>query len=209
MFISTEKIFHPPLLPWFRRGTIFAGILKRKAQAQWLRLPNAWRVGLAATGYILLLSSVDALCGGGFSLSLKEDGYWHPAYDQTANDFYQAGFGFLCAVFLLWRAQRNFPAALAAMILLVGYVEDRLYYLLLPLCSPIFEWRNLPRVGLNFPDEVSGWIGWTARMFSNHKISFDDPQWYLLNISALCLAAIVVLQAARGGEEEKNSCALR
>lgn len=145
---------------------------------------------------MLLLSSIDALCGGGLSLALKEDGYWHP-YDQTANDFYQAGFGVFCALFLLWRFSKSFASGLLALVLLLGYVEDRLYYLLLPLFSPVFEWRNLPRVGLDFPEEISGWIGWMARTFWDYKISFDGAQWYLLNLAALCLATIVVLQTTR------------
>lgn len=205
MFLEIEEFLYPPFLSWFGRGYGFAGIFKLKAQAQWLRLPQTWRISLAAAGYILLLSSVDALCGGGLSLALKEDGRWLPA-DQIGNDFYQACFGFSCAVFLLWRFQRNFAAALTTLILLLGYVEDRLYYLILPLFSPIFEWRNLPRIGLDFPNEISGWIGWTARTFWNYNIRLDGAQWFLLNLAALCLAAIVVLQAARGEEKSKTSC---
>lgn len=198
MFISDN--FSSPLLSWVGRCCTAARFFPQRVRAQmrvrWQSVPRVWRVGLAASGYVLLLSNMDALFGGGISLALKEDVYWSP-HDQTVNDFYQAFFGMTCIAFLLWRARKNLAATMIAALQLGGYVEDRLYYVLMPLFSPIFRWRHLPGVGIDFPDEVSGWLGWCARVFWGYELALDSPQWFLLNVAALCLGMIVLLEAGK------------
>lgn len=137
-----------------------------------------------------LLVFYDWFLGSWISAELQK----YPVYDQSISDAYQLGFFF----FVLLSALTVYLSRLvldfefrrvfwAVFILLAGYTEDVAFYLLLRLFNP-FGFQ-LPEGIL--PDQISGWIGWSFRMFG---VSVALPQELVLVLatSAFWLAIFVL-----------------
>ncbi len=152
---------------------------------------------LSALALVLLVAFFDALFGGAISAGLSTDDYWSQ-YDQFVNDVYQTvlGFAILIFAFFIWKRTESPSFVLAFILLLVGYVEDILYYVLLFVTKFQIEAfsRQLVEVKTGFPETISGWLGWMLRnIFANHWFKgFDLPFVFALNIASI-LGSIFIL----------------
>lgn len=141
----------------------------------------------------------DALIGGGVAAAIQKAGAWN----QTVNDFYQLGFSIAMAAVLLicffvfgWRAE-----ILAVLVLLLGYVEDTLYYVFMPWINPLIKLISHGaeyhvRGGGLFPPEISGWLGWLGRATEAGPISLGMPAILAINIFAIAVAAGILLYSS-------------
>ncbi len=136
----------------------------------------------------------DALIGGAISTILRIDGWI--GLDQRLNDVYHLNYAIIIAATLAWFYSRFrlIKPVLGLTILFLGYVEDTLFYLLIPLVNPIIKLLTNGEVFRNasgklFPEQIAGWIGWLGRMFGGVYITFDIPIIFGLNLIAI-LAAI-------------------
>jgi hypothetical protein len=144
----------------------------------------------------LALSIFDAIAGGALSAFLRIEG-WVPL-DQRINDVYQLVYGAIVAASLLWFyfKIRLIKPILTIGLLYLGYVEDTLFYLLIPLVNPVIKFITkgvafeLATGGL-FPERISGWVGWIGRMFFGQNLSFDFNTVLVFN--AFALVAIFLL----------------
>ncbi len=151
-----------------------------------------WALPLLA---FLALVLFDVLIGGAIAALLQIDDF--TAVDQRLNEVYQLGYGVVIAATLMWlylharRATHIF--ALGA--LFVGYVEDSLFYLLMPLCNPLVALINggaayQVKGGEMFPASISGWTGWASRRMLGQNAAFAMENIWLINGTALLLALL-------------------
>lgn len=144
-----------------------------------------------ALGIVVLLSSVDAIFGAGISAGL-----WpNISSQQAVLDIYQSLFG-LIVFSVLWFARRcNFDTAFSALLLLIAYVEDTLYYLLLPITKHVVLFLSHGKliVEPGFPNRIGGYLGWLTRFFGIVP-TVDFPLWIVLamNITGLAVACILL-----------------
>lgn len=141
----------------------------------------------------LLLALFDAFVGGTVSARLQVGGW--TAQDQRVNNYYQVVYAVFVAATLggLFFSTRSTRQVLAILILYAGYVEDTLFYLLIPLVNPVIKFFNngtpflTPSGGL-LPESISGWLGWVGRMVLGHNVSFEMRAVLLINLVAVILA---------------------
>ena len=187
MFIGNGEGFNWNLSLWLRSRI-------NAARIAICGLPRVWRTGLLALNTLLLLSLYDALFGGGLSASLQFDGW--SSSDQWGNDFYQISFGVICFATFGFVFKYDKIAALILVVMLLGYWEDLLYYLILPAFSPVFEWRGLPEVNPGLPDEISGWIGLISRVLNvfcgTPEIKLEQIHFFGMLTISLSIAAGVL-----------------
>lgn len=155
---------------------------------------------------IVFFSSFDALVGGGIAAAMQKTGVWN----QMVNDFYQLGFAIIIAVilFLLYFALQWKGEVWAVLVLLFGYVEDTLFYLLIPIVNPVIklishgaEYRVSG--GGMFPASISGWIGWIGRSTGWGVWSLSMPAILVINFFAIVVAmGILIYQTSRSSVME-------
>jgi hypothetical protein len=138
----------------------------------------------------LALALFDAILGGSISALLRIEG-WFPL-DQRINDVYQLNYGIIITATLVWlySQNRSTKPSLTIFVLFVGYVEDTLFYLLIPLVNPIIKFITKGvefelETGTLFPEKISGWAGWMGRTFIGRNISFDMPVVFVFNFLAI------------------------
>jgi len=144
----------------------------------------------------ILLAIVDAIIGGTVSARLQVAGW--TTRDQQFNNAYQLIYGIIVAGMLGWLYfhTRAAKPVLVILILYLGYVEDTLFYLFIPLVNPLISVLangtsyRVP-TGALFPERISGWVGWVGRMVWGQNVSFEISQVFLINI--LAIAAVLPL----------------
>lgn len=145
---------------------------------------------------IVSFALFDALVGGGVAAAMQARGVWI----QTVNDFYQLGFSIGMAVVLLiayfafeWKSE-----ALAVLVLLFGYVEDTLYYVLVPQVNPLIKLishgaQYHASGGEMFPSHISGWLGWLGRAVGTDPISLSMLTILAVNVFAIVVAGAILV----------------
>lgn len=121
-------------------------------------------------GLVLFVSFFDALAGGGLAIVFKIDGRWLPI-EQGGNSLYQSfvGVATIAMLVLIWFLNRR--AAYGATILFLGYVNELLYYLFLPVVAVVHDFFLGPDMGaqrLFFPAEIAGYFGWVSRLWGGN-----------------------------------------
>jgi hypothetical protein len=119
----------------------------------------------------------DWIIGSGLAAYLQQMGW-----NQNINDLYQAFF-FLFVVSIIFNAD-SYVEMLAVLILLAGYIEDTLFYLLLRIWNPF---------GYELADQIippiSGWLGWIGRRFG-YDVHLDWPYVLALNLAAVFIVCL-------------------
>jgi hypothetical protein len=144
---------------------------------------------------LICFALFDALFGGAVAALLQVGG-WSPL-DQRINNVYQLVFGVVILGSFVWLYQtaKSFKEITVLITLLVGYVEDTLYFLFIPLVNPIIKLITKGAVyqisGL-FPDHISGWLGWIGRMFLGKNISFQMTTILLINLAAVVISVALI-----------------
>lgn len=165
---------------------------------------------IVVLGIVALIGLFDAFFGGIISSGLSSDSEWS-AYDQRVNDGYQLLLGSMVLAGLILQVwfrefNRNIVIfALAVFLLLVGYVEDVLYYIWLTLTQYPIEYfgRGLLEVKTGFPEQISGWIGWILRNW--FRVTFDGFKMSaIVLMNFVSIAAVFVLFYLFEREKEKQ-----
>jgi len=155
------------------------------------------RSAVAPLAVFFLLVLFDTIIGGALAALLQYDGF--SALDQRINNVYQFGYGLVAAGAMLWLYQhsRSLVPVLACLMLFAGFVEDTMFYLLMPLCNPII--RALTGgagyqivAGAFMPPQVSGWTGWLGRMVTGQNIACPREGILALNVLAVAGAAYLL-----------------
>lgn len=154
------------------------------------------RLNLALATF-LLLALVDALIGGAISTRLQVAGW--TARDQEVNNAYQLIYGMIVALTLVWLFfhTRSLRPILAVLVLYAGYVEDTLFYLLIPIVNPVLKLLNsgatfrTPTDSL-FPERISGWVGWVGRLIWGQNVSFEMPVVFVMNTLAIGIVLLLL-----------------
>lgn len=135
----------------------------------------------------------DVLIGGAIAALLQIEGF--TAVDQRINEVYQLGYGVVTAAALTWLYlhTRKFAPVLAILALLFGFVEDTLFYALIPLCNPIINVLTSGATyqvkgGELFPSSISGWTGWASRRVLGQNTAFAMVNIAIINTAAVALA---------------------
>jgi hypothetical protein len=106
---------------------------------------------------------------------------------------YQLGFGIIFVGSVIQLFLKSTWDGIGLLILLIGYVEDILYYLLIPFVNSIILIMTgyvYKQDGI-FPSHISGWVGWVSRRFeSNFSLPLDAV--LLLNLSVILLLVAVM-----------------
>lgn len=141
---------------------------------------------------VAALALFDAIVNGAMSAAMRADGW--SKLDQATNDSYQFGFALIAAVaVVLLQGKMN---RLTVVLLLAGYVEDTLYYLLLPVVSPLTEFLSgHPGSDYLFPEKVSGWLGWVGRNLFEERVALD--MWFVFIINAIFIVGAIAINAER------------
>lgn len=156
----------------------------------------------AATITFLSLVFFDALIGGAISTILRIDGWI--GLDQRLNDVYHLNYAIVIAATLAWFYSRfrQIKALLGLAVLFLGYLEDTLFYIFIPLVNPLIKFltkgesfRNAS--GELFPEKISGWIGWLGRMFLGGNIAIDLLHVFVINAVAVALAVFLAFYMRR------------
>jgi hypothetical protein len=150
----------------------------------------------AAIITFLSLVLFDALIGGAISTILRIDGWI--GFDQRLNDVYHLNYAIVIAAVLAWFYSRfkQIKTVLALAVLFLGYVEDTLFYVFIPLVNPLIKFLTKGEIFRNasgelFPEQVSGWIGWLSRMFFGGNIAIALQQVFVINAGAVVLAGFL------------------
>ncbi len=150
----------------------------------------------AATITFLSLVLFDALIGGAISTILRIDGWI--GFDQRLNDVYHLNYAIVIAGTLAWFYSRfkQIKTVLGLAVLFLGYVEDTLFYVFIPLVNPLIKFLTKGEIFRNasgelFPEQISGWIGWLGRMFGGGNIPLALQQVFVINTGALALAGFL------------------
>jgi hypothetical protein len=143
------------------------------------------------------LTLFDVLIGGAIAALLQLEGF--TAIDQRLNEVYQLGYAIVIAAALAWLywLTRRWAHVLALGILFVGYVEDTLFYALMPLCNPVIALLTQGasyqvKGGAFFPASISGWTGWASRRWLGENAAFTMENVWLINAVALALALLLL-----------------
>ena len=162
---------------------------------------HTWKITIAALAF-LALALYDAIIGGAISSLLRIEGWFDP--DQRVNDIYQLSYGLVIVATFIWLYFyiQSKEIVLATWILFIGYVEDTLFYLLIPLVNPLIMFitrgeKFEPATGVVFPESVSGWLGWLGRLFFEQRLEFDLEIIFGFNAIALAVAALLVSKHVR------------
>ncbi|MCI0691778.1 hypothetical protein L0337_07180 [candidate division KSB1 bacterium] len=149
-----------------------------------------------ATITFLGLVLFDALIGGAISTILRIDGWI--GLDQRLNDVYHLNYAIVIAGALAWFYSRfkQIKTLLGLAALFLGYVEDTLFYVFIPLVNPIIKFLTTGESFRNasgelFPEQISGWIGWLGRMFLGGNIAIDLQRVFVINAAAVALAVFL------------------
>lgn len=163
-------------------------------QPQQLASFKYWSTPLL-TFFILVL--FDVLIGGAIAALLQLEGF--TAIDQRLNEVYQLGYAVVIATTLAWLywLTRHWAHILALGALFVGYVEDTLFYVLMPLCNPLIALITKGasyqvKGGGIFPHSISGWTGWASRRLLGQSAAFTMENVWLINTIAIALAALLL-----------------
>jgi len=159
---------------------------------------------------ILGFSLFDALIHGGIAAAMQRAG----SYNQTVSDMYQLGFAIaMAAVFVMvffglhWKRE-----TIAVLILLFGFVEDTLYYAVMPLVNPLIRVLtggaiyHVQGEGL-FPPAIAGWVGWLSRAAGADTIYLSMGTIVIINILA-CAGGVAVC-AGRSLPRHQNATTVR
>lgn len=139
---------------------------------------------------LIFLSLVlfDILIGGSISTMLQVDGW--TAIDQRINDVYQMGYGIVILSLMLYLVTFNKAIATYLSILFLGFVEDVLFYTIIPLFNPIIYIISGYKYLRPFPVEIGGWIGWVSRILFNYEILIPTKVAIIIAIIAIIIANI-------------------
>jgi hypothetical protein len=138
----------------------------------------------------------DAFIGGAISTILRIDGWI--GMDQQLNDVYHLNYAIVIAAALAWHYSvfKIVRPVLGLAVLFLGYVEDTLFYIFVPLLNPLIKlltkgesFQNAS--GKLFPEEIAGWIGWLGRTFLGRNIAFDLPDILAFNAMAVFIAILL------------------
>ena len=173
---------------------------------------------LRAAGLPLLvflgLALYDALIGGAIAALLKSDGF--TPLDQRINNVHQLAYAMVTTGTLVWLFTRirNFLPVLALGVLFAGFVEDTLFYALIPFCNPlILVISGGAAYQVNgdgwMPERVSGWAGWVGRMAADQNVAFSRGEIYLINSVAVVVAMILLAGYARVQNSQQTGPACR
>ena len=153
-------------------------------------------------GTFLALSIYDAILGGALAALLRIEG-WMPL-DQRINDVYQLIYGTVVAASLLWLYSKTglIKPPLTVWLFYFGFVEDTLFYLLIPLVNPVIKFITKGvgfelATGTLFPERISGWLGWIGRMFFGQDFSFDFMTVLAFNALAIITVFLIWRKPAR------------
>lgn len=140
---------------------------------------------IKALGIVALIALYDAIFGAGISAGL-----WPNITSQQAIlDIWQCSLGVL--VFsTLWLLRRyDFDVAFTVLILLIGYLEDTLYYLFLPITKYAVSFLSHGKliVESGFPEVIGGYLGWLTRFFQIVP-PISIPLWVVVAMNAGGLA---------------------
>lgn len=148
------------------------------------------------------LTVYDVIIGGSLAALLKSDGF--TALDQRINNVHQLAFGLVVAGALAWfySRVREVRPVLALAILFAGFVEDTLFYLVIPFFNPLIEIITGGAVyqvagGEFMPQQVSGWMGWVWRMATDQNAALPRDQILWINALAIALAVGLLALGAR------------
>jgi hypothetical protein len=149
-----------------------------------------------ATITFLSLVLFDALIGGTISTILRIDGWI--GMDQRLNDVYHINYAIVIAATLAWFYSRfkQIKTLLGLAALFLGYVEDTLFYVFIPLVNPLIKFLTKGEIFRNasgelFPERISGWIGWLGRTFLGRNIAFDLSDVFAFN--AIAVLVVILL----------------
>lgn len=158
---------------------LFSGVLKQTVKEF-----------LSAFSVVTALALFDAIIGAGISAGL-----WPTFSDQQAVlDFWQLALALVSFSTLYWVGSKSLDIGVAVGLMLTSYVEDTLYYALLPVTQPIVSWlsHGALKVPLGFPDSIGGWLGWVTRFFQiTPPLSFK--LWIVFLLNSLSLITVWVL----------------
>lgn len=146
---------------------------------------------LAVIIYLLAVSLYDAIVGGSIAAVMQNEGWI-----QKVNMAYQFGFGITCFVILLNVAARCLRCGVGALILLLGYTEDLLFYLLIPFANGAIEFLTgytYQTKGGLFPDSISGWLGWVGQM-TGTEISLPIDVVFKISGASVILLFFILLK---------------
>ncbi len=155
-----------------------------------------WRYWSAPLLTFVALVLFDVLIGGAVAALLQLEGF--TAIDQRINEVYQLGYALVIAATLAWLywLTRHWTHILALGALFVGYVEDTLFYVLIPLCNPLIVLITKGasyqvKGGAFFPTSISGWTGWASRRLLGQNAAFTIENVWLINTGAVALAVLL------------------
>ena len=158
---------------------------------------TVWKYWSVPTLTFIALVLFDVLIGGGIAALLQLEGF--TPIDQRLNEVYQLGYAVVIAATLAWLywLTRRWTHILALGALFVGYVEDTLFYVLMPLCNPLIALitkgvRYQVKGGEMFPASISGWTGWASRRLLGQSAAFTIENVWLLNSVAVLLALLLL-----------------
>jgi len=122
---------------------------------------------------------------------------WTPL-DQCVNDVYQVNYAVVVAAALIWHYThfKHLAPVLAIALLFCGYVEDTLFYFLVPLFNPAIKFLTKGETlqmasGQFLPEQISGWLGWLGRTFLGRNIALDRSTFFALNAIAILIALLL------------------
>lgn len=172
---------------------------QRMPRAERVKLP--WKEALRQAaedvcGVFLILSIwafFDAMVGGAISFWLKAGGWGYAA--QQVNDSWQFGFGLLTIVLtaaVFWGFGREFGYAFVAM--LMGFMEDAMYYIFLPIAKCITAplLKTTCDLDWEIPKLISGWYGWVARNVFDYTIPVGIERDHLAILFNVVLVAVFI-----------------
>ncbi len=139
------------------------------------------------------LAVYDVIIGGAIAALLKSDGF--TALDQRLNNVHQLAYGMVTAGAMSWcyARARNFLPVLAVAVLFASFVEDTLFYLLIPFFNPLISLITGGVIyeaagGEWMPGQVAGWTGWVGRMAAGQNMALARSTILLLNGIGIMLA---------------------
>jgi hypothetical protein len=138
-----------------------------------------------AFGVVSLISLYDAVFGAGISAGL-----WPNIVSQQAvNDMWQASLGIVVFAALWLTKKYDFDVAFSVLTMLIAYVEDTLYYTLLPVTKYIVSFLSHSKliVEPGFPEKIGGYLGWFSRWIGIVP-SVDFPVWVVLVMNVIGIA---------------------
>ncbi len=168
----------------------------------------AWQYWSAPLLTFFALVLFDVLLGGAIAALLQLEGF--TAIDQRINEVYQLGYALVIAATLAWlySRTRRWAHILALGVLLVGYVEDTLFYVLIPFCNPLIALISKGATyqvqgGEFFPASISGWTGWASRRILGQNAALTMEHIGLINLAAVAFAIMLLWWGRRKNGSRK------